>query len=81
MREEMFIAPSFLKTQVASTTNAPVLAMTIRAIVKPAKKKGLSGVEETKRMCSIQFSPTTTISTSLSRPPQSHICEAQKTSN
>ena len=54
----MFIAPSFLRSQVLSTTRAPILAMTASA-----KSKGRTHdkreVEEIKKICGIQFSDTT----------------------
>ena len=60
MREEMNIAPSYLRAQVQATTKAPTLAMTASAKVKGKH----SEVEEIKEMCSVQYSPTTIISIS-----------------
>ena len=61
MREDMYVAPSYLRAQVASTTEAPVIAMTASARTKVSRRKDKSEVEQIKVMCSIQFSKTTTI--------------------
>ena len=61
MRQDMYSAPSYLRAQVATTTGAPVLAMTASAKVKGEHKKTKSEIEEIKAMCSIQFSTTTVI--------------------
>ena len=57
----MYVAPSYLRAQVASTTEAPVIAMTASARTKVSRRKDKSEVEQIKVMCSIQFSKTTTI--------------------
>ena len=64
MREDMYLAPSFLRAQVFSTTRAPVLAMTASAKVIPTAKGGKSELEQIKIMCSIEHSPTTVIAIS-----------------
>ena len=57
MREDMNIAPSYLRAQVQSTTKAPTLAMTASA-----KMTGRhSEIEEIKEMCSLQYSQTVVI--------------------
>ena len=64
MREDMYVAPSFLRAQVASTTEAPVIAMTASARTKVSNKKHKNEIEQIKVMCSIQFYKTTTINIS-----------------
>ena len=64
MREDMHLAPAFLRAQVAATTKAPILAMTASAKVKGKKSKDKSEVDEIIEMCSIKYSPTTIISIS-----------------
>ena len=64
MREQMYLAPAYLRVQVLSTTKALVLAMTASAKVNTGDKKEKSEVEQIKIMCSLQFSETTTISIS-----------------
>ena len=61
MREDMYMAPSYLRAQVMATTRAPILAMTASAKSVANSKKDKTEVEEIKDMCSIQYSPTTTI--------------------
>ena len=61
MREDMYMAPSYLRAQVMATTRAPILAMTASAKSVANSKKDKTEVEEIKNMCSIQYSPTTTI--------------------
>ena len=60
----MYMAPSYLRAQVSSTTQAPVLAMSASVKVKANKGKGKSEIEEIKTMCSIAYSPTTIITIS-----------------
>ena len=64
MRQDMYNAPSYLRAQVATTTRAPVLAMTASAKVKGEQKKTKSEIEEIKAMCAIQYSDTTVITIS-----------------
>ena len=66
MREDMFLAPAYLRAQVSTTTKAPVLAMTASASSKVAagKSKTKSEVDQIKDMCGIQFSETTVITIS-----------------
>ena len=78
MREDMNIAPSYLRAQVQATTKAPTLAMTASAKLsgKPCE------IEQIKEMCSIQFSHTNVITISpvlhnhiyvnLKKPPSSY---------
>ena len=63
MREDMYIAPSYLRAQVKGTTKAPFLAMTATAKVIGSNKEK-SELEQIKEMCSLQFSDTVTISIS-----------------
>ena len=71
MREDMYLAPSYLRAQVAMSTKAPVLAMTASAKIKTESKdkkdkkvKRNSELDEIKTMCGIQFSETTVITIS-----------------
>ena len=64
MREEMHLAPVFLQAQVATTTKAPILAMTASAKVKGKGPRDSSDVDEIVAMCSLKHSPTTIISIS-----------------
>ena len=63
-REEMYLAPSFLKAQISSVSPVPVLAMTATARIKGEKRKFISQVDEINTMCWIQFSYTRVISIS-----------------
>ena len=64
MREEMNLAPAYLRAQLLSSTRAPVLAMTASAKVSATVKKQNDEVEEIKEMCSLKYSPTTVVSVS-----------------
>ena len=96
MREDMYLAPSYLRAQVATGTKAPVLAMTASAKIKTEtkdKKKHNSNneLEEIKKMCGIQFSDTTLITISpilhnhlyvnLMKPPSLYGFYGKETSN
>ena len=61
MREEMNLAPAFIKAQVVTSTRAPILAMTATAKIKPSKPREKSEVDKIIEMCSLKYSPTTTI--------------------
>ena len=64
MREEMYRAPSFLKSQVVSSLNAPTHAMTASLKVSSESRKEKSQLDQVKIMCSIQYSKTLVISIS-----------------
>ena len=65
MREDMHLAPSYLRAQVATGTGAPILAMTASAKVKGGKKhERRDEIEDIKAMCSIKYSKTTVITLS-----------------
>ena len=64
MREEMHVAPSYLRAQVQATTKAPTLAMTASAKVRGKTRREKNEIDLIKEMCSVEHSPTTTISIS-----------------
>ena len=64
MREEMNLAPAYLRAQLLSSTKAPVLAMTASAKVNFNLKNEKDEVEEIKEMCSLKYSPTTVVAIS-----------------
>ena len=64
MREEMYIAPSYLRAQIATGSKAPVLAMTASAKRKTEKGVKKNELEEIKIMCGIQFTNTVVITIS-----------------
>ena len=55
MREDMYLAPAFLKAQLLSTTKAPILAMTASAKIDVNMKNEGYEVEEIKEMCSLKY--------------------------
>ena len=61
MREEMYLAPAYLRAQLLTTTKAPILAMTASAKVGIKSKTDKSEIQDIQEMCSIKFSPTTVI--------------------
>ena len=64
MREEMYIAASYLRAQIATGSKAPVLAMTASAKIKTEKGVKKNELEEIKIMCGIQFTNTVVITIS-----------------